>query len=421
MKTNRIAKTALLLAGLALCGQAQAAKQRLEFWTQSLAPKFAPYFKDVVSRYNASNAHVEVVWVDYPWDVIRTKFTAAIASGKPPAMANMDVPWAYEYKQKGLIQSVDPLLDKSQYVGGALKDVTFDGKLYAFPFYNGANVIAYNTELFKKAGLDPKKAPGSLTDQLHYAKIIKAKTGVAGFAPTLGPTKLEGLMAQEGLEVLKDGRAVFNSPAHIALVNKLADAYKAGALLKDNLFAQDNFQVSMAAYNSGRLAMLVSVPAAMTRVRDDAPGIYKVTDVAGLQLSPSGIASGGWQFTFVVPRNVDAKLLPEIGKFGNYLTNAENQLAFSRFAGTLPTSKRAAQDAHFQTYPANAGAVEKAVVAAAKNLEQTRTIYLGGVKDAELLSTRLSAAVEQAVTGRKDTKQALDEAVAFWNKKLGKS
>ncbi|QNM97222.1 extracellular solute-binding protein [Chitinimonas koreensis] len=420
MQLKRIAHAALLLAGLALSGQALAEKQRLEFWTQSLAPKFDPYFKNLVAKYNAANPNVEVVWVDYPWDVIRTKFTAAIASGKPPALANMDVPWAYEYKQSGLILPLDNLIDKNQYVAGAVKDVTFDGKLYAIPFYNGANVIAYNTELFKKAGLDPKLPPKSFDMQLSYAKTIKARTGVAGFAPTLGPTKIEGLLIQEGLDVMKDGRAVFNSPEHVAFVRKLADAYKAGALLKDNLFAQDNFQVSMAAYNSGRMAMLVTVPAALTRVRDDAPNIYKVTDAAGAPLGKSGIASGGWQFTFVVPRNVDPKLVPEVAKLGSYLTNAENQLAFSKFAGTLPTSKRAAMDAHFQTLPANAGAVEKGLVAAAKNLDVTRTIFLAGVKDAELLSTKLSAAIEQAVTGRKDAKVALDEAAAFWNQKLGK-
>lgn len=419
MKPIQIARTALLMAGIALSGHALADKPRLEFWTQSLSPKFDGYFNNLVAQYNAQHPNVDVVWIDYPWNVIRPKFTAAIAAGRPPALANMDVPWAYEYHLNGLIYPVDGLIDRSQYVNGALADVTYDGHTWAVPFYNGANIIAYNTALFKAAGLDPTHAPSTLDEQIAFAKQIKAKTGVAGFAPTLGPTKLEGLMAQEGLDIVRNGRAVFNSPAHVALVRKLADAYHAGALLKDNLFAQDNFQVSMAAYDSGRMAMLVTVPAALGRVRDDAPDVYKVTGVAPVPLSPAKVAAGGWQFTYVVPKNVDPALLPEIGKLASFLTSPANQVAFAKAAGTLPTSKQAAADPYFHSAPPDAGAAEKGLVAAVKNLEYVRTIYLLGVKDAELLSTKLSSAVEQAVTGRKDAQVALDEAAAFWNKKLG--
>ncbi|WP_374351040.1 extracellular solute-binding protein [Chitinimonas sp.] len=420
MRRQTLALAALLITSLVLPAQAKADRQRLEFWTQSLAPKFNGYFQGLVAQYNASQPNVEVVWIDYPWNVIRPKFTAAIAAGRPPALANMDVPWAYEYHLNGLIQPVDQLIDRQLYLPGALADVSYDGHTWAVPFYNGANVIAYNTALFKAAGLDPAKAPGTLDEQISIAKQIKAKTGVAGFAPTLGPTKLEGLLAQEGLDVIKNGRAVFNSPAHVALVQKLADAYRSGALLKDGLFAQDNFQLSMAAYSSGRMAMLVTVPAALGRVRDDAPTVYQNTAVAPVPLSPSGMAAGGWQFTYVVPKNVDAKLLPEIGKLASFLTNSANQLAFARQAGTLPTARAAAADPYFHQAPAKAGAAELALIAAVKNLHQVRTIYLSGVPDAELLSTKLSSAVEQAVTGRKDAKQALDEAVAFWNKKLSR-
>ena len=63
---------------------------------------------------------------------------------------------------------------------------------------------------------------------------------------------------------------MFNSPAHVALSTKLADAYKAGGLLKDKLFSEDNYPASIDAYKSGRMAMLEAPPSALTRVRDDA-------------------------------------------------------------------------------------------------------------------------------------------------------
>ncbi|MBV8656369.1 MAG: extracellular solute-binding protein [Burkholderiales bacterium] len=416
-----LARAALFAACLASSCLAFADKQRIEFWTQSLSPKFDDYFRNLVTRYNAAHPDVDVVWVDYPWDVIRTKFTVAIASGHPPALVNMNVPWANDYKQLRLIQPVDKWIDKSQYLPNSVEDLTFDdGHVYAFPFYTGAHVIAYNTTLFKAAGLDPKRAPTSLDEVLAFSKQIKAKTGAAGFGPALGPTKIEGLMMEEGLPIMQNGRAVFNSPAHVAFVNKLADAYRAGALLKDNLFGQDNFQVSMGAYNSGRLAILRTVPSSLIRVRDDAPDIYKVTEVAGAPLGPTKIAPGGWQFNYVVARNVDPKLLPAIGQFGNYLTNAENQLVFSKLAGTLPTAKQTAADPYFHDVPAGGSLIERGVVAAAHNLDYTHTLFLANVRDPEMLSTKLSSAVEQAVTGRRDAKAALDDAVQFWNQKLAR-
>ena len=117
--------------------------------------------------------------------------------------------------------------------------------------------------------------------------------------------------------------------------------------------------MSIAAYNGGRMAMLVTTPASLTRVRDEAPKLYQSTLVAPAPIGPTGIAAGGWMFNFGVARNVNKALLPEIGKFGNYLTNADNQLAFAKLAGTLPTARKAAQDPYFQKVANDAGAAEK--------------------------------------------------------------
>ncbi|WP_137937907.1 extracellular solute-binding protein [Chitinivorax sp. B] len=417
MKMKHIALATLTACGLAMGSMAHAEKTKLEFWTMSLSPKFNGYFEDLVKKYNAQSADVEWVWVDYPWDVIQSKFTSSIAAGKPPALINLNVPWAYDYFQDGLLQPVDTLIKKDQYAAGAIADVTFNGKVYAFPHYNGANVIIYNKELFKKAGLDPNKPPRTTDEMFAAAKQIKAKTGVAGYAPAIGPTKIEGYFMQNGLDIVKDGKAAVNSPAHTAFIKKIADVYKAGGFMKDNLFSQDNFQASLAAFNQGRMAMLVSTPSTLTRIRDDAPDLYKKLDVAASPVGPTGIVDGGWMFNFGVAKNVDAKHLAEIGKFGTYLTNADNQLAFSKAAGTLPTSKTAALDPFFQQYEKD-DLLKKAIATAAKNLDKTRTIYLANVKDSEQVSNRLASSVEKAVNGREEVQKALNDAAEFLDKKI---
>jgi putative chitobiose transport system substrate-binding protein len=403
--------TALLLGmGSAL------ATEKIEFWTFSMKPKFTPYFETLVKNYEAGNPGVKVEWVDFPWDIIQTKLVTRIVAGTPPALVNLNVPWADEFARDGLLAPVDALLGdaRPRYLASTLEDLTFNGKTYGFPMYSNVAVIAYNTQIFKAAGIP--HAPRDLDEQLLFARRIAARTGKAGLCPAL--SKIDGLMMQQGLAVISNGKAVFNSPAHVALIAKLAETYKAGGLLKDALFAEDNFPAAIDAYKGGRLGMLLAPPTAVKRIQSDAKDIYAITDVAPAPLGPTGIADGGWLVHFAVPKNVDAKLLPAIGKFARYLTNDANQLAFAKQASVYPAMAQAANDPFFTTVPPGAGAAEKAVSAGAVSMPHSHTLYVAGITDYDELRRYLVKAVEAGVTGKQDVQQALDQAVAIWNKKL---
>jgi putative chitobiose transport system substrate-binding protein len=395
---------------------AHGAENRIEFWTFSMKPKFTPYFESVVRNYEAANPGVKIEWVDFPWDVIQTKLVTRIVAGNPPALVNLNAPWADEYARDGLLTPVDALLGsaKSNYIASTLEDLRFKGKTYGFPMYSNVAVIAYNTVIFKAAGLS--RGPASLDEQLAFARQIAARTGKAGLGPAL--SKIDGLFMQQGLALIANGRAVFNSPQHVALVQKLADTYRAGGLLKDGLFAEDNFPAVVDAYKGGRLGMLLAPPTALRRIEADAKEIYDVTDVAPAPLGPTGIADGGWLIHFAVPKGVSPALLPAVGKFALYLTNDANQLTFARLASVFPTSTRAAADPFFLALSPDAGAAGKAMAAGARSMAHSRTMYVSGVDDYDELRRTLAKAVEAGVTGKQDVKQALDQAVLVWNKKL---
>jgi putative chitobiose transport system substrate-binding protein len=409
--------TALMALALS-ASAALAADVKLEFWTFSMKPKFTPYFDAVVRNYEAANPGVKIEWVDFPWDVIQTKLVTRIVAGTPPALVNLNVPWADEYARDELLTPIDGLLgpSKGAYIPGTLADLRFKGKTYGFPMYSNVAVVAYNTQIFKAAGLT--RGPASFDEQLAFARQIFARTGKAGIAPALA--KIDGLFMWQGLAVIENGRAVFNSPAHVALVHKLAATYKAGGLLKESLFAEDNFPAVVDAYKGGRLGMLLAPPTALKRIQGDAKDIYAITDVAPAPLGPTGIADGGWLIHFAIPKGVDPALLPAIGKFALYLTNDANQLAFARQASVFPTTVKAAADPFFLALPANAGAAEKAVATGAVSMVHSHTLYVAGIDDYDELRRSLVKAVEAGVTGKQDVKLALDQAVAIWNKKLSK-
>jgi putative chitobiose transport system substrate-binding protein len=413
--------TALIALALTVAGPAPAAlpRQKIEFWTFSMKPKFTPYFEGLARKYEATHPGVEIEWIDFPWDIIQTKLVTRIVAGTPPALVNLNVPWADEFARDGLLTPVDALLGdaRPRYLASALQDLTFNGKTYGFPFYSNVAVISYNTEIFKAAGLT--RAPRSLDEQLAFARQIAQRTGKAGLCPALA--KIDGLMMQQGLPVIANGRAAFNSPAHVALIAKLAETYKAGGLLKDSLFAEDNFPAAIDAYKGGRLGMLLAPPTAVKRIESDARDIYAKTDVAPAPLGPTGIADGGWLIHFAVPAGVDKKLLPAVGEFARYLTNDANQLAFAKQASVYPAAAEASRDPFFLAVPPNAGAAEKAVSAGAVSMPYSHTLYVSGVTDYDELRRSLVKAVEAGVTGRQDIQQALDAAAAIWNKKLAQT
>lgn len=393
------------------------APQKIEFWTLSMKPKFVPYFHQLVQQFHTLHPDIEVDWVDFPWDILQLKLITAIAAGTPPALVNLNVPWAEEYARDGLIVPVDAMITKSMYAKVALEDLTFNGHIYGFPHYSNVNVIAYNSSIFSQAGLT--RAPISMDEELAFARQIYARTGKAGYAPGLG--KIDGFFLQQGLPLIKQGRAVFNSPEHVALIKKLALTYQAGGLLKDQLFAENAFPAVVDAYKGGRLGMLVSGPTAIKQIEVDAKDIYAVTKVAAAPLGPTQITDGGWMFHYAVPRGVDPALYPAIASFASFLTNDQNQLAFAKLAGVMPTTLNALSDRYFMQVPAHAGAAEQAQPIAAVAMKYTHSLYVAGVEDYDEMRRVLVKAVEAGVTGKADIKTALDQAVVSWNKKLQKN
>ena len=417
---KKIGMTALLLlaaCAFSLPASASPERQKIEFWTLSMKPKFIPYFQQVVHQFELLHPDIQVEWVDFPWDILQLKLITAIAAGTPPSLVNLNVPCAEEYARDSLIVPVDAMmLNKAMYSRVALEDLTFNGHIYGFPHYSNVNVIAYNTAIFAEAGLTV--APKSLDEELAFSRQIYARTGKAGYAPTLG--KIDSFFLQQGLAIIEGRRAVFNSPQHVALVKKLADAYQAGGLLKDKLFSEDSFPAVIDAYKGGRLGMMVSAPTAIKRIQIDAKDVYAVTKVAPAPLGPTHIADGGWMFHYAVPRGVDPRLYPAIAKFADFLTNDANQLEFARIAGVMPTTVKALADPYFMQVGPNAGADEQARPIAAESMKYSRSVYVAGLEDYDEMRRVLVKAVEAGMTGKQDVKKALDEAVVIWNKKLAK-
>ncbi|WP_293932796.1 sugar ABC transporter substrate-binding protein [Iodobacter sp.] len=409
----------MLIVGAALFAgvNAQAADTELEFWTMNMQPKFNAYFEQATAKFNESNPGLKAKWVDMNWDQIQPKLIASIAAGNPPALVNFNVPWVHEFAAQGNILPIDQFLgaNKAVYSTNAVKDVQVKGQMYAFPWYNSTQIIAYNKDIFAKAGI--KNPPKSFDEFIAIGKQIKAKTGVAAFAPKM--SDMIGFFFYAGLPVITDGKAVFNSPKHVAFVQKFADLYKAGVMPKD-VFKMA-FEQEIAAYNSGKIAMMTTAAQGLKRTETDAKAIYDKTEVAPFPLDAGKLNLGSWMMDFVIPKGT--KDPAAAAKLGIFLTNDDQQLAFSKATeSTMPSTKKANLDPYFQSGAKSADVVDRARAVAAKSMDNARTLTLtpGTLPDETVMTKKLQEEIQNAVEGRKSVKEALDTAVAAWNEKLKK-
>ncbi|WP_353324400.1 ABC transporter substrate-binding protein [Chitiniphilus shinanonensis] len=386
---------------------------KVEYWSNSLSPKFDSTMKDITAKFNKSQTGIQAVWVDVPWDAFQPKVVAAVASGNVPGLVNLPKPWMDQFAQQKMLVPITKQVAsfKNVYTSGALEDVTYNGEIYGLPWYQVTAVLFYNKALLAKAGV--KEAPQTFTDLLKTARLVKEKTGVAGFAPKLNDG-FAGWFLYEGLPVVQNGKAVFNSPAHVKMVEDFKKAYADGVFPKDVFKMQ--FEDQIAAFGSQKIAMFGEGAHALKRTQTDSPKVYAQTGVAGFPEAKGKTPFGGFLFLWSVPKgykNVDAAV-----KLGQYLTNDENQLAFAKASATFPSTNKALDDAYFKAGASSKDPIEQATGVAAAAIKTSRTLTISGLPDEAAMNKKMNDELEAAITGQKPVKKALDEAVAFWNSKF---
>jgi N,N'-diacetylchitobiose transport system substrate-binding protein len=150
-------------------------------------------WKNVVDDANArfTQATGAQVQVDYQqWGDHLAKVDATLAGSDVPdvmELGNTEMP---KYVFNGAFTE----LDKAQYdnsanwLEGLSAPCQYEGKTYCVPYYAGARVLIYNTDLFAKAGL---QAPKTYEDVIAAAKALKAKNTGSKFSAYYMPGKYQ--------------------------------------------------------------------------------------------------------------------------------------------------------------------------------------------------------------------------------------
>ncbi len=413
MRRSLVAAAAALVLS---CGLASASPQgQIEFWTISLQPFFTSYIQDLIGRYERAHPGVRIRWIDIQAQAVEQKLLAAIAGGVPPDVVNLNTEGMIRMAEAGALVDMDgavPASARSRYFPNIWASLRVDGRAYGIPWYVVPDVLAYNTALFRRAGLDPAHPPATMEAFIWDAARVKQRAGVYGFMPNVDGIRFLKVFQEEGLPILSPDRhrAVFDGPAYAALLARYVDLFKADMFPDDTL--RRGYLGATERYASGQLAMLTTGPQFLLRVRSDSPDVYRETAVAPAPLGRGHVLDLP-TMDLAVP--LASRHRTDAVEFALYVTDDENQLAFCHQVVIFPSTRAAAADPYFTR--GGATPEERARVVGARELGIARDLTVV-VPHSDDLFRIFREAVETAFYGRMTPQQALAWAVKEWNARL---
>ncbi len=144
----------------------------------------AQYHQQWVASLKTTLPGVEFKEEQLAYNDMLDKIRVALRANQAPDMTVIPILWGPELAAAGSLAEINLAelgYKPENFWPGALKSVTWQGKLYGVPTNNETHGFIWNKDLFQKAGLDPETPPKTWEDVKNFAKQIKDKTGKAGY------------------------------------------------------------------------------------------------------------------------------------------------------------------------------------------------------------------------------------------------
>ena len=426
---SALAATALLTAaGPAL------AKTDIPLW-HAMGGGLGDKLSSMVKAFNDSQTEYNVVPI-YKGSYSET-MTAAIAAFRakqqPAIVQVFEVGTATMMAAKGAVYPVFQLMkdtgepfDPKAYlpaVTGYYSDV--QGNMLSLPFNSSTPVLYYNKDEFKKAGLDPEKAPATWPELEADAKKLQASGVTCGFT-TGWPSwvQVENFSAWHNLPIgtLSNGfgglgtRLTINGPIQVRHIGQLAEWQKT------KIFDYGGRESASAPkFYSGECAMYMNSSGAYSAIKANAKGFQFGVgmlpywpDVKG---APQNSIIGG--ATFWVLRGHSADVYKGVAKFFTYMSSAPVQADWHQFSGYLPITTAAYELTRKQGYydknPGTDIAIKQINLhPPTENSKGLRFGYFVQIRDI------IESDLEAIWSGKTSAKAGMDDAVKRSNELLAK-
>lgn len=423
-KISLLALALVFLIGATGCApkQAAAGPVTIHILTMDQAGLKPAEIDQIARDFEAKNPDIKVNMEYLGYDFIHDKITTGMAA-KPPAYdaAMIDVIWPDEFIKAGY------LLDVTDRVTQEMKDgifpaswngVTRNGKIYGMPWLMDVKYFMYNKDILQKAGIsEPPKTWEELVEQ---AKTIKDK-GLVEFPIIWSWNQKEGvvcdyavlLYGNGGSFVDANGKPAFNDEKGVQALEWMKQTIDDGlsnpsSVSSDENAVRDNFIAGQSAFAVNWLFQYSdSNDASKSKIVGQAAfapmPVFKAGADAGVKgSSVDGSSSFAIMATTPYP--------DQTWKFLTYLASNEVQTKYS--AEMLPIWKADFEGQKLEELkgatPTNPVTVPAFLAQFPFANERPTVAYYNEA------SAALQLAIQEALTGVKSPKEALDAAAAKW-------
>ena len=351
MKTKLLAVCAAVAMSVCVPAQAQAPIE-IQWW-HSMSAALGDWVNDLAKQYNASQTQYKVVpTYKGQYDESMTGAIAAFRAGNAPHILQVfEVGTATMMASKGATVPVAKVMkdaganfDPSAYIPAVAAYYTApNGEMLSFPFNSSTTIFYYNKDAFKKAGLNPDKAPTTWPEVFAAAKKLKESGHSCPMTLAWqGWTQLESFSTWHNVEFATEhnglsangykARMKINSPLHVRHISNLEKAAKAGEFVY-----KGRGNVPEASFVSGECAMIQTSSGFYGNVSKNAKFAYGLAplpyypDVKG---APQNTVIGGaslWVMAGKKPAEYKG-----VAKFFEFLSDTKVQAASHQRTGYLP-------------------------------------------------------------------------------------
>ena len=394
----------------------------ITFQTQGLQNDFGDFFKAKIKEFEEANPGVTINWTDQGGGAeFDQTITAQASNCKMADVVNVPSSTILALSKSNLLMDYDV---KAPGIGDKFVKSIWDSTALgandhhtALPWYFGPYITTYNKEVFKRAGLDENMPPKTMDELFDAAAKVGADGqgdyGIYGSPEWYMVAQLHGM----GVNLLNADKTAFdfaNNEAAINYVTKLSELYASGAIPKDSLTGEPD---PGKAYTDGNLAFGTPNASFLKSVKKNNETVYQNTGVGPFPTNPGikPVFEGQYIGVSVTTQNA-----PLAMKFAEWITNAENEYAWTHDGGAIifpaatdALDKLVANPPEIADDPVFKAAYEEAAKAAKEAEAYTDVFYAtGAVKDA------LIENVNKAIRGEVDPKTALKTAQDQMNEKL---
>lgn len=434
-RTQRV--LAVLAAGLlTLTGCAGAGALGSGGRTLVIAIVSNPQMNDAVAladQFEQANPGVKLKFVSLPENEARAKVTASVATqgGEFDAVmiSNYETP---QWAANGWLENLEPYIaatpgyDEGDFIPSIRDSLSYQGSMYAVPFYGESSFLAYRKDLFAQAGLTMPEHPTWQQIADFAAKLDDKAHGVAGICLRGKPGWGENLAPFDTV-ANTFGASWFDQNWNAQLTSP---QFRAAAEFYVNLVRQygevgassSGFTECGTDYTQGLAAMWYDATV-MAGTNED-PATSKVVGQSGYVAAPVvQTKASGWLYTWSLGIPKSARDKADAWKFLDWMTNKQFVQTLAKVDGwnavppgcrlstyRIPEYQQAAQAYAQQT-------LEGIDAAQDSNVHAQPVPYSGiqfvGIPEFQDLGTRVSQELSAAIAGQISVDDALRQSQQY--------